>query len=398
MTTWQNKQTSLGGAIVLSAIFFVIGVFAGLNWSAISGTFGSYFGFQGAPDINLSEVNELYHTLQQEFDGELSQPKLIEGAKRGLVDALGDKYTVFMNATEAEEYNRLLTGDIGAGIGIEMGEREGFVKVLRVLDNNPAKRAGILAGDVIYKVNGEDVSMLTAEEVSAKIRGEVGTEVTVTIVRDRQDELSFTMAREQINNESVFVDYRDDVAIITIRRFDNNTGTLARAAADEINNRGINKVILDLRNNGGGFVNTAVDVVSLWVDGGLALDQRSRSGRNNQTYYANRGQATLAGKKTIVLINDSTASASEIVAGALEDHGVATTVGIKTFGKGVVQTILGLQRGNKLKVTIASWFTPNGNSINKEGIHPDIEVERTFDDINSDRDPQLDRALSELRR
>ena len=288
-----------------------------------------------------------------------------------------------------------LNGDVGAGIGVEIGERDGVVKVLRTTPDNPARKAGVLAGDIIYKADGEDISALGVEDVAKKLRGKEGTTVKLTVVRD-SEEKTFELTREIINNVSVYSDYRDNTAIITISRFDSDTGKLAREKAQEAVDKKVNKVIIDLRGNGGGYVSAAQEVASLWVESGkLVVEQRSKNGIYNEKVYAKGGAPILKNIKTIVLTNGSTASASEIVAGALRDYNLAKLIGEKTYGKGSVQALNNLKAGEMLRVTVAKWYTPNGKNINGEGIKPDKEVERTFEQINKDIDPQLEAALKE---
>ena len=240
-----------------------------------------------------------------------------------------------------------------------MGLRDGYVRVLRTLPDNPAKKAGILAGDIIYKVDGEEVYTLDADKIAQKVRGETGSEVTLTVVRDGQ-ELSFTMVRETINNVSAFLDYNGNTAIFTVSRFDTNTGALVRQFAEEAISKGVNKVILDLRNNGGGYVSAAQEMLGLWLDNSqTAIIQKSLHYGDENLKVSSSG-AILANMKTIILINGSTASASEIVAGALQDYGKATLLGEKSYGKGVMHGIYELSSNTTLKVTIASWYTPNG--------------------------------------
>ena len=226
------------------------------------------------------------------------------------------------------------------------------------------------------------------------MRGQAGSKVVLTVVRNNEEK-EFTLTRETINNVSVYVEYKGDTAVLTITRFDENTGQLAREKAQEIVDKGSKKVILDLRGNGGGYVSSAKEVTSLFFSGDVIMEQKSSSGFYNQKYYADRDKALLANIKTVVLVNGSTASASEIVAGALKDYNKATLIGEKTYGKGSVQTLETLSGGEVLRVTIAKWYTPKGVNINKEGITPDKEVERTFDQINKEVDPQLDAALAE---
>ncbi len=389
---WEEKKTSLGNAIIMSAIAAVVGLVIGINWQSWFGGFAPYLGLESGVKSNMdwSALDEVYNKLASSYNGEIVKEDVIEGAKKGLVESLGDVYTVYMDAEETSDFYKDLHGDVGSGIGVEMGLRDGYVRVLRTLPNNPARKAGILAGDIIYKVDGEEVYNLSADEIAKRVRGEAGTEVTVTVVRDGEEK-SFTMKREVINNVSAYVEYDGKTAIITITRFDNNTGTMVQGFAKEFANKGIKKVILDLRGNGGGYVAAAQDLLSLWLDGKKILIQKSKH-FGNDTMSTATGKALLKDMETVVLVNGSTASASEIVAGALQDYGKAIIVGEKTYGKGVVQNLYDLSGATVLKVTTAEWYTPNDRSINKTGITPDIEVERTYEDINAMRDPQMDKA------
>jgi carboxyl-terminal processing protease len=388
-----ERKVNLTTTIIISAVTLIGGLALGLNWDTLEAQFAPYLGGKKvAAEIDFSSLNSVYKKLAEEYDGDLDKSKVIEEAKRGLVNAAGDTYTYYLNAVEAEEFQKDLSGDVGAGIGVEIGERDGVVKVLRTTPDNPARKAGVLAGDIIYKADGEDISMLKVDDIAKKLRGAAGTKVKLTVLRNNKEK-EFELTREAINNVSVYSEYKDKTAIITITRFDQDTGNLARKAAKEAIDKSCDKFIIDLRGNGGGYVSAAKDVASLWVDGKIVVEQRSASGAYNEKTYANSNSAILAGKKTIVLTNGSTASASEIVAGALQDYGLATLIGEKTFGKGSVQALEDLPGGDLLRVTVAKWYTPNGKNINGEGIEPDKTVERTFEQINKDEDPQLDAAL-----
>ena len=389
---WKEKQTSLGNAIIISVVMLVIGLTLGLNWKNWFGGFAPYLGFEKdhSSEVDWSGLDEVYNKLANYYDGEIVQSKIVEGAKKGLTDALGDVYTVYMDAEEAKEFEDDLHGNVGAGIGVEMGLRDGYVRVLRTLPDNPARKAGILAGDILYKVNGEEVYSLSTEEISKKVRGEEGTEVEVTVIRDGEEK-SFKMKREIINNVSAYVDYDGSTAIVTVTRFDEDTGTMVQKFAKEFEKNGVKKVILDLRGNGGGYVNAAKDLLSLWINGDTILVQKSKHSDDKKT-TSDANKAILSDMKTVVLVNGSTASASEIVAGALQDYEKATVVGETTYGKGVVQNLFDFNDGSKLKVTTASWYTPKERSINKTGIEPDVKVERSYEDINAMRDPQMDKA------
>ena len=390
-TNWQQKKVNLSTAIIIGGIIAVAGVVLGIFGKDWFGGFAPYLGIKSnSHKVDWSALDEVYETLADNYDGVIDDKDVIEGAKKGLTAALGDIYTTYMDSEETSAFLDNLHGAVGSGVGIEMGLRDGYVRVIRTLPDNPARKAGIMAGDIIYKVDDEEVYTLSTEEIANKVRGETGTEVKLTVVREGR-ELSFTMVRETINNVSAYVNYEGSTAIVTVTRFDSDTGTMVYDFAKEFASKGINKVILDLRDNGGGYVSAAQDLLSLWIENQDILIQKSMHfGTTKVASYF--GRALLKDMKTIVLVNGSTASASEIVAGALQDYGKATILGEKTYGKGVIQQMFDLDNGSMLKVTIASWYTPKDRSINKDGITPDIEVVRTYEDINTMKDPQLDKA------
>ncbi len=388
----KERKVALTTTIICCFFTMIVGIGLGIAWERSSVEIAEGGDIVVTDKLNFGELREVYDQLVANYDGEIDKKKAIEEAKRGLVNAAGDTYTYYMTASEAEDFQKDLSGDVGAGIGVEIGQRDGYVKVLRTTPDNPARRAGVLAGDIIYKADGEDISALSVEDVAKKLRGAAGTSVKLTVVRNNE-EVEFDLVRETINNESVYSEIRGNTAIITITRFDQDTGRLARKAAQDAKTAGVEKVIVDLRGNGGGYVSAARDVASLWVDGRTIVQQKSANGKYNETTTADNGGAVLAGIKTIVLVNGTTASASEIVAGALQDYKLATLIGEKTYGKGSVQSLEQLSGGEMLRVTIAKWYTPNGKNINGEGIEPDVVVERTFEQINKEEDPQLDAAL-----
>lgn len=391
----EERKVNLSTTIISCAITLAIGLLIGVNFETLSGQANMLLGGKVTSDIDFNELNDVYTTLAENFDGAVDKTRIIEEAKRGLVNAAKDPYTYYMTAAEYADFTASLSGDVGAGIGVEIGLRENFVKVLRTTKDNPAREAGILAGDIIYKVNGEDVTSLDAEGVANKLRGAAGSEVKLTVVRDNE-EIDFTLIREVINNESVYVEYRDKTAILTITRFDENTGSLAETIANEIKSKGCDKIILDLRGNGGGYVNTAVHTASLWLDGvTVTTSKSSNNSLFNETYTAKTGRAVLKDIKTVILVNGSTASAAEILTGALKDNDLATVIGEKTYGKGSMQSLEQLDNGDVLRVTVANWYTPNGSNISNNGIKPDKVVERTYDQINKEIDPQMEAALAE---
>lgn len=341
--------------------------------------------------IDLSSVQQTYQELTKNFDGKLDDQKLIEGANRGLVEAAGDEYTVFMNSEESAAFDDSLTGNIGGGIGVEMGIRRDAPTVVRVLQNNAAEKAGIQVDDIVVKVNNESTEGKTLNEVTSSIRGEIGTTVKLTINR-KGEEKEFSITRAQVNNPSAYGEVKDGVGVLTITRFDENTTSLARAVATDFKKAGVKGVVLDLRGNGGGYVTAAQGVAGIWLNRQIVTTER-RSGQVTEELKST-GSPILTGIPTVVLVNKSSASASEIVAGALRDHKVATLLGETTFGKGSVQKLVSLQGDALLKVTIARWYTPGGVNISEKGITPEKAVQRTADDINAGKDPQLDAALA----
>lgn len=391
----KNRQISFGTGIALSFFTLVIGFIIGANWKNLYLQFSPYINPHQkiSNTVKWDELNEVYSQISSNYDGSIDKQNIIEGAKKGLTASLGDPYTVYFNAKEAVEFKSSLNGEIKeAGVGIEMIKQGDYVVITRTLPDNPARKAGVHAGDIIYAINDEEVWNKDADIIASKLRGTSGEKVKLTIARDRQ-KINFELVREKINNVSADISYQGKTAIISVYRFSEDTGNLVESFTKEFKNKGINKVILDLRNNGGGYVKAARDLLSLWLDGDKILTQKSTSTGQTIT-YAKRGEAILKDTKTVVLVNNATASASEIVAGALKEYHKATIVGVKTYGKGVVQTILELSGGSLLKVTTAHWYTPNDQTINKTGITPDIEIARSYSDINSGKDPQMDKAKS----
>ena len=391
----KNRQISFGTGIALSFFTLVIGFIIGANWKNLYLQFSPYINPHQkiSNTVKWDELNEVYSQISSNYDGSIDKQNIIEGAKKGLTASLGDPYTVYFNAKEAIEFKSSLNGEIKeAGVGIEMIKQGDYVVITRTLPDNPARKAGVHAGDIIYAINDEEVWDKDADIIASKLRGTSGEKVKLTVARDRQ-KINFELVREKINNVSADISCQGKTAIISVYRFSEDTGNLVESFTKEFKNKGINKVILDLRNNGGGYVKAARDLLSLWLDGDKILTQKSTSTGQTIT-YAKRGEAILKDTKTVVLVNNATASASEIVAGALKEYHKATIVGVKTYGKGIVQTILELSGGSLLKVTTAHWYTPNDQTINKTGITPDIEVVRSYSDINSGKDPQMDKAKS----
>ena len=314
--------------------------------------------------LDLTSLNDVYSVLRSKYDGKLDPQALIDGAKHGLVEATGDPYTTYFTAKEADEFENDLEGSF-QGVGAELGKRNDQLVIISTLDDSPAKRSGLLANDVIVEVNGEDATSWTIEQAVSKIRGEKGTTVKIAVLRGEQGVKEFSITREAITNPSVKSGITpENIGILRIARFgETDTVTLSRKAAEQFKAAGVRAVILDLRGNGGGYLNAARDIASLWLEDKVVVTERQNGIVVDSLRSDN--DAPLAGIKTIVLIDGGSASASEIVAGALADHGAATLVGDKSFGKGSVQIIEDVADGGKLKVTIAKWYTPSGKTSTK---------------------------------
>lgn len=391
----RGKKVERSTLVLVSVFMLVLGFAGGLRIDDIRNLIAPVFGLKKIERIDFSNIEKTYQALASNFDGEIDKQKIIDGASKGLVEAVGDKYTEYMTSKEAEEFNKSLSGDVGTGIGVELAKDGDSVKVVRVLAKNPAESAGILAGDIISKVNGEDVSKENTSEISKKIRGDAGTTVKIGIIRGNEKK-EFSVTRAKIENPSVELTKKDGVATLSIYRFDSETGVLAKKYAEEIKNEGISKVILDLRGNGGGYVQTAKTVASLWLEKN-ALIVSEKTGLKTVEEIRATGDNPLKGIKTVILLDGSSASASEIVAGALKEHKAAQIVGEKSYGKGSVQTTIDMPNGALLKVTIAKWFTPSGKNISNNGISPDIKVSAPKGESYLLNDIQKNKALEILK-
>jgi len=393
-TKKQRKKISLGVVAVVVVIAFI----AGNRLQTIGDYFFAPYTNKGnqalSQNIDFSSVEKTYDLLKSKYDGKLDMAKLQDGIQKGLVDAAGDPYTVYMSQKEAGEFEGELNGSF-SGIGAELGKRDDKLIVISPVDDSPAQKAGVHAGDTILKINGEDSTKLSVDAAVNKIRGDAGTDVKLTILRDDAP-VELTITRAQITVPSVKSEIlAGNIGYLQISRFSDDTADLASKAATDFKAKGVKGVVLDVRNDGGGLLDASVKVAGLWLDNKVVVEERE--GGKTTSSLRTGNNPPLAGIPTTMLINEGSASASEILAGALHDHGAAKLIGEKSFGKGSVQELIDLPNGGKLKVTVARWYTPNGKNIDKEGIKPDVEVKLSADDFNANRDPQKDRAISELK-
>lgn len=383
----MKKQQTIGFLVACACLVlgFVAGSYRNQLYAAVAPVFGVKI---SGDSLNDRTMQDAYRNLVANYDGKLDKAALESGAARGMVAAAGDKYTTFMDKAEAAEFNQSLSGQV-SGIGSEIGVRAGQPTVLRVISGSPAERAGLRPGDVFVRVNSDDVAGKDAATVADKVRGDVGTSVRLAMKRGGET-TDYTLTRAQVTDPSVRWSVDDGIGIIKITRFDTDTGDLAKQAAQSLKQQAVKGIIVDVRDNGGGYVTAAQDVASLWLNNQTVFT--AKTGDKVVDTVKSGTDPLLSGVKTVVLVNGGTASASEIVSGALQDYSVATLVGEKTYGKGTEQKVIDLSDGAILKVTIARWYTPKGKNITKDGITPNAAVSLTNDDINEGHDPQLDAA------
>lgn len=387
--------------LTLGAVFFVGYLFGHQNLKFESTLVPKIVNTELAKprEIDFSLFWDTWNLLRDKFIGELDARKLIFGAIRGMVAAVDDPYTVFLPPDESESFLDDLAGKFD-GIGAEIAIRNDRLVIVSPLEGSPAEQAGLRPKDWVLSVDGESTDAMSLNEATNRIRGKAGTVVTLLILsEDSQEPREVKVTRATITVESVQVSYQTTpagkkIANIKIVQFGPNTPDRMKRAADEVRAARAAGIIIDLRNNPGGYLDAAIDITSLFVKEDVILKERKKDGGEE---VLNR---TLSAKLTdlplMVLVNGGSASASEIMAGAIQDYGRGKIIGEQTFGKGSVQDLENLKGGSSLRVTVAKWLTPKGREIDKDGIKPDIEVERTEEDIDADRDPQLDRALAEL--
>ena len=390
MVTGEKRQ-QLSWFLTL-VIVAIVSFVAGARSDALFANVASVFGVRTSnKTIDLSSVQKTYQELVANYDGKLDTQKLIYGANRGLVEAAGDPHTAYMDPDETKEFDKSLSGQIGGGIGAEIGLRNNKPTIIKPLENSPAQKAGIKAGEAIVKVNDEASSDWSVEKVVSKIRGEVGTSVKLTLLSDGQTR-EVSVVRQNIVSPAVESEIDGEIGILKVNRFGDDTVSLSRKYASEFVEKGVKKVILDLRNNPGGTVGAAQGLLGIWLNNQIAMTERR--GSEIVKTLRTTGTPILGNMKTVVLINGNSASASEITAGALREYGKATLVGQKSYGKGSVQIVLGLPGGSQMKVTEARWYTPKGKNIDKTGIEPDVKVDLSSDNVNNNVDPQMDKAKS----
>ena len=404
MKSPQKKQSSapkLLGFIILLFFVFMLGWNVGVNHTyqkqgidssnVVSSPYGE------TETVNMQIFWDTWNILSGKYVDPhvLDSQEMIFGAVSGMVNSLEDPYTSFMTPKENKEFQDSLEGTL-EGIGAELTMRNGMITVISPLKGSPAKAAGLRPEDIIIEVDGESVDEITFEQAVMKIRGEKGTSVILTVIRKSSREpINLSIIRDKIKVDSVSWEIKDKIAIIEINQFGNGTRYEFSKAVNDILNQRPEGAILDLRYNGGGYLDGAVDIVSEFIGQGKVVTIKKRNPEEDEIIYTN-GQARITNTPLVVLINKGSASASEIVAGAIQDNERGYIIGETSFGKGTVQEVENLIGGASLRITVAKWLTPNDNNISEVGITPDLIVERTAEDYENDEDPQLDAAIEYL--
>lgn len=387
-TDGPSKAGYLIVFVFTAFIFFAVGY--GSRGVSLPGFLGGKSQVVVDSSINV-DVSDIYQTLVNKFDGDVSTEQAEDGIRQGLVSATGDPYTTYFTEDEYKDFTDSLNGNF-SGIGAQLGAKDSGIVVIAPLDGFPAQKAGLLAGDFILQVNGKAVDGLSVDQAVQLIRGPSGEAVTLGISREGQfSELS--IVREDIHIDSVKWELLEgSVGYIRISSFSQDTAQLTNKAVDELRAQGAQKFILDLRNNGGGYVDSAVQVAGVWLDNKVVLSERFKGQETKVRRTASNPKLNASKNNLVVLVNQGTASASEILAATLRDNAGVSVVGHKTFGKGSVQDIVPLKNGGRLKVTIAHWYTPGGVNLDDGGLNPDFEVDVSASQLDPSSPVDLQKA------
>lgn len=401
----MKLQKILSGTL-LALVTFALGLYVGFNNSMASGQTvaidNSSPTFDLSKRADFADFWEVWQIIEKRHpDGTVAtDEEKVWGAIKGLVASVGDPYTTYLTPEENEDLQTDLKGEF-SGVGMEVGMKEGFIKVIAPLKDSPAEKAGVMAGDTVLKIDETFTSDLTLDKAVDLIRGPAGTPVKITIGRESADSvIELTIIRAVIVVPDIETEYlRDEnVFVITFSSFGDSSAKEFGDALKVFAGTKSKKLIIDLRNNPGGYLSAAVDISSWFLEeGDVIVSEESPDTTENRTFTA-RGHRMTGNYEVVILVNEGSASASEIMAGALQEHGVAKLVGKQTFGKGSVQELIPMDDGTALKITIAKWLTPNGVSISKEGLKPDYEVDFDVEKYKKSKiDTQLQKAIEVLK-
>jgi carboxyl-terminal processing protease len=369
-------------------VIFVIGFYIGQSSVVCK--------FCPPEEVDFSLLWEAWHKLEREYVNpeKFDHEKMVQGAISGMVKSLDDPYTLFFSPEETQKFLEDIGGSF-EGVGMEIGIRKGQLQVIAPLEGTPAQKAGLRAGDKILKIDDTLTMDITIEEAVTLIRGPKGTEVTLTVLRDDWDSTKeFKIRRDVIEIPSMEWEMKENnIAYIRLYHFSERSHLDFQEIALEVLNSSADRIILDLRNNPGGYLERAQNIAGWFIKRDQIVVIEDFGHGQEQEIYKAKGSAGLIDYPVVILINQGSASASEILASALRDNRSIQIVGETSFGKGSVQKLEELSDGSSLKVTVANWLTPNGNLITDKGLEPDFQIEITEEDFNQERDPQLDKAI-----
>ncbi|TSC69540.1 MAG: Carboxy-terminal-processing protease [Parcubacteria group bacterium Gr01-1014_56] len=405
----MQKHIRTLGVLALVVSAFGVGLYTGVAErisETVSAQSITYITSDKAPTgIDEGQLWRVWHLLEQQYIPTHSSSTMptaeerLYGAIAGLTDSYGDPYTVFLPPADAKVFQEDISGAFG-GVGMELGLKEGVIVVVAPLKDSPAEKAGVRSGDQVLAVDGKPTQGMTVDAAVKLIRGKQGTTVKLTFGRTGEPKpLEISIVRDIISIP-VLKSYstQDGIFVIELYSFSANSTELFRKALREYFESGNTKMILDLRGNPGGYLEAAVEMASFFLPVGEVVVSEDFKGKQPANEHRSVGYNVFQNKKLsmAILIDQGSASASEILAGALQQHGVAKLVGARTFGKGSVQQLIDIGGGAQIKITIARWLTPNGNSISEGGLTPDIKVDRTIEDVKAGKDPQKSAAVSWL--
>lgn len=403
--TFSESFFTIGLAVLFATATFFSGLHIGSE-TKVDANVLSFLSRETKADnsVDLTEFWHVWNLMNEKYVVSTtttpSTEERVRGAIAGLVKSYGDPYTVYMPPQKAEQFNEEISGNF-SGVGMELGIKDDVLTVIAPLAGSPAEKAGLMAGDMIAKINGSSTENINIDEAVQHIRGEKGTEVTFSILRKGENDFrEIKVTRDTITIPTSKTEIKDDVFIISLYNFNAISESEMQNALRAYVKSHKKKLILDLRGNPGGYLQSAVSIGSYFLPMGKTIVRESFGGDAKEEVYRSSGKelGTATPQKFVILVDGGSASASEILAGALQEHKVATLIGAQTFGKGSVQELIKLDDGSSLKVTVARWLTPNGRSISAGGLTPDIVVERTSDDRVAGKDPQLDAALDFMKK
>jgi len=397
------KARYVSALIVFTVMFFVLGVYVGLNNSAEISRAAAVLGTgveENEKNVDLSNFWKVWDIIDEKYPGadKVSSQDRIFGAISGLLESLNDPYTVFFNQEETKSFEEDISGTF-IGIGMEVGMKDKILTVIAPLKDTPAYRAGIKSGDRILKIDETTTAGLSIEKAVKLIRGEKSTEVTLTLSREGEKEpREIKIIRDVINIPTLEIELRaDKIFVIKLYSFSANSIGLFRNALKKFSTAKTDKLLLDLRGNPGGYLGAAVDITSWFLPAGRVVVTEDYGDGEKPTIFRSKGYNIFNDKlKFVILMDSGSASASEIVAGAMQDHKRAILVGDTSYGKGSVQELVKVTSDTRLKITVAKWFTPNGISISEKGLTPDYKVEYTKEDAEKKKDPQMEKAVELL--